>query len=734
MILPRKKAQIAIFIVIGVIVILGGFFLLSNNTSFSIFQEDSPGFKTTQSIDEFVTQCIEIQTKEGINLLGRQGGWIEPQGIFADRNTPGIVVEKAEGIEFAGDQFTYWYYYDDRNEVFRTKIPSYDDLDDENSMLNQLKYYIEDNINLRCLNNFENFEDVSKIEFEEPQINVEFGDEIIKVELEMPIQIEHINLNKTDYLDVFNIEYENKLRIPYYLAKDIVSTQSQNSLFEKNLIAALIPYQSSVDTQLLPPFSDTRSEYEFRVWRVDESKLLTQMVMESTVPQTQFRETNYRVLEIEEELRDLPLAQGLTSVFVQEYFGENGEYKDQELDSELERDYRAMNLNPTYSLLYPINFEIENSYGGMIFMSEPEMLVPFLGLSTTDYQAAYKIVAPIIIDIKDSRDQINDDFVFKLPIEINIRHNAPLAENYEINIPNTQTQIDGTIACRHLNSGDYSINLTDSIKGGGVEGAFVEVKCKQGFFTCPLGQTRIVNGITNLNFKIPQNCYEPDIPATLTITKFGHQGIEKEIYLDEQDFGVVDMPSAKEMKLKVVSSYNDWVPGRSYSTMTQGEEGILVFESLDDESMTRVFSFDEFTTYYESEGDVGEIQILPGRYNIQGFIFKQDETNQVSSRIIPCDSSALGSLLGADCPSESQRTMPAFNLSAWVVGHYQINDFEFELNDLIENDYIVLNLIRVNMPQTYDQLAEQSEVTQDIERLSNLRKPTFCKTEDIDKC
>ena len=268
----QNKAQVSLFVIIGVILVIVGIFIFTKSETFPLFKDQTPGYKTTQAINEFVLDCMELQTKDGVYLLGRQGGKIYlDNSLILDENKVGYIFEKSQGFKLLGETpLEYWDYYDDANDEFKQKIPSYDSKTDEKSMLMQLKFYLDDTLNKKCLNDFKSFNELADINFDLEDIdhNVEFKDDEIEVSLNFPIEINHKNLEKVDYLNKFEIKYENKLRVPYHLAKDIVNTQKENSLFEKNILATLIPYQSTQDTSLLPPFAKTTNSFDMKIWKI----------------------------------------------------------------------------------------------------------------------------------------------------------------------------------------------------------------------------------------------------------------------------------------------------------------------------------------------------------------------------------------------------------------------------------------------------------------------------------
>jgi hypothetical protein len=742
MILIKNKGQVSIFIIIGLILVMGAIFLFSQQgTSIPFFQDQSPGYKTTLAIEEFTQSCIDQRTRAGIQLLGLQGGWINPRerGIISEFRDPEYLTERANGFAFLGETpLLYWDYYDNVKEEFRqNNIPSYDDATDSNSMKSQLEQYVVDTINEKCLQNYNQFLDVAEVVFNSDEIEVTsiFRDEIIEVTLDFEIEINHNNIDKVDYLDSYEIETQNKLRVPYFLARDIVNTQSINSLFEKNILSTLLAYQSTEDTNLLPPFADTTNSYDYKVWNLEQTQTLVQQILENNIGYTQFKETKESTIPIPQELQNLPLAQGLQNVYVKNFFGENREYSivPENQKGEMFREYNEFVATPKYNLLYPMSFSIENGYGDFLFMSDPKFLLPFpVQVATTDFQAAYKITAPIVVELKDSRQDLNDPFVFNLPLEINIKHNAPLRENYVLDLSGIDFEnqnIGSSLICNpsQFRSQPYTINITDSINFAqtginGVEDALVEFQCNLGIATCSLGTTQISNGQTYLNFKLPENCF----PGNLKITKFGHQSIERIISEDGTNFGQVDMPSTKKLKLKIGTISTSNIQNDLTVGTQGGESGMIIFEHKTEESMTKVISFDDISTdFYDTPPT---IELLPGSYSIQAFIFQENPGNKIAQTIIPCDGG--GGLFGGDCPSEEERTLPEFELETWITGQYILEEFEVTIENLIEHDILTMPILRVRMPNSYSDLEEASEQSADIPQISQQREPQFCTDEE----
>ncbi|MBW2970031.1 hypothetical protein KY319_02815 [Candidatus Woesearchaeota archaeon] len=71
-----KKAQITIFIIIGILILIAfGTTIYVASKVKKIEKPKTPQLQT-QTIQDYITSCLEIATKEGLTILGKQGGYI----------------------------------------------------------------------------------------------------------------------------------------------------------------------------------------------------------------------------------------------------------------------------------------------------------------------------------------------------------------------------------------------------------------------------------------------------------------------------------------------------------------------------------------------------------------------------------------------------------------------------------------------------------------------------------
>jgi len=162
----RKKAQITIFILIAVVILIGVSLIIFTNVS---DQQGTELKKTTVlsmdaiSIKIFVEECVDIVGEKGLIFIGNHGG-------YYNLPTPSI-----------NDQyFSLPYYYFERLDL----TPSIE------TIQNEISFYMNENL-LSCLNNFTEFETLGfKIEYGDVNTNTIIGEKSVNIDVNFPTKIQ----------------------------------------------------------------------------------------------------------------------------------------------------------------------------------------------------------------------------------------------------------------------------------------------------------------------------------------------------------------------------------------------------------------------------------------------------------------------------------------------------------------------------------------------------------------
>lgn len=720
------KAQISIFVVISAILVIGLAFLFTMNfDGLKVWEDEKASYK----VKEFVDGCLELETRKAIELIGLHGGWLyHPPMTFTQRDKPEQFNRGAKGLDFLEKaEIPYWYYYDDVDEQFMLNIPEYDS-DNRYSIRNQIKLYLDENLERNCLESFRIFEDVYKIEYEPKQINtqIEFLGKDVATSLDLPLRIREINTNNSEYIDEFKVRVDNKLEIPYLMAIDIVYAESNSSFIEKRIIDFITPYQSSEGRELLPPFYDFKMTYDFQPWDLRKTEDLFMRIVSSNIGLIQFSNSDTKLNQIPAELRNSKFVQGANAMYNKDYMSTYSLTK--ENSPKKFKEYKNYEVRPTFLPFFPFYLQISPGMGDVILLPRPQAVIELLPFFFTEYTAVYEATLPIIFEI--SSNDVNDRFVFNLAIEANIDHNSPLKENKKLNIDieelNAKLNMDKSLVCDppQFISEYVTLNITDPLGNNrslddpeiGVEDALITFDCK-GISTCFMGQTEI-NGkyiqrnITELKFRLPINCD----PGKLEIYKYGYKKLVFENLNPSLDkpinLGEVYMPSAKtfEVDVNFLGASNSKF-ATSVRRLSDNETGFLILENKDQDDFTRVIEFDK-----DNQFDL-TVELLPGNYSIQGFVIREKPFT------IPAERFCYDK--GIIFSDEECIDIPEIEMDAWVRSGIEIENFEVSLKKIVNRNKLTINMIDFGVPGSYSELESLSDVMSNLKATSEGKAPYF---------
>ena len=721
-----KNAQIGIFIIVSVIIIFVGVAFVSFNSDFELFADQTSSYQ----VSEYVEACMNQQLEKGISIMGRQGGWIYPPNsiYYTEEGDVDTLIREAEGIhELGTNKIPYWYYYDEKDDAFKTNhIPPYDS-EDEDSLRMQLKRYMDNTLESECLQGFSTFEDAYDIYYEEESINhnVEFENDQIRAELNLPIEIREIATNTTKYVEDFSQTKNNKLKVPYHLAKDIANAQDKTSFMETRMMQMLRPYMSKNSRELLPPTYDFSTNFNPEPWLVPDVVKRMKQIFSTNIGKVQLKETNVdQTQQLPQQLQDSELAQGITGMYTKYYLGN----PEQGIDHSFVREdkpnifeqYKEMNVEPHHYPFYPLSVSLSPSLGDIIVMPESQFFTSLVPFSTTTYQTSYEFHGPVVFSLQDSRQSPNDNFEFRVAYEMNVEHNKPLKENYPEPAlqenSSLQTTPSQSLVCARPQfvSKPVKINITDPLSNPeegrtpekGVEDALVEFSCKGGIATCTMGTTQLdENERTELEISLPLNCE----PGTLTISKMGHRSVEFDNLNPNSNepinLGEVSMPSTKKLDLEVsLRDPSDVGNVDTVGSFDENDQGIIIFEHKQEENYVETKKFN-----YEEVNDL-TIELMPGDYSVKAFVIQEDETNKIESKE---DCHGGGAFSSEECV-----TLPQMNLTSWLRASYEYEGFSVSTQELLDKDTLELKLLDVGVPETYDELEEASQNLKNIEETS----------------
>ncbi len=218
-----KRGQVTLFIILAIIIV-GGF------SVFLIFKENI--FPTNiptnfQAPYASYLSCLESITREGILLIGDNGGYIEKPDFVAGS----VYTPFSSQLDFFGNGIPYWLYLSN-NGSFIEQVP------EKNKMEIQLEKYIKDRMEY-C--SFDSFKEGGY------DIFVENGEVFVKIDKENVFVEVQNNLNmyydeKFYSVNKHIFEVNSKLGKFYDIAKKVYDYEKTNMFLEKYTIDVLWNY------------------------------------------------------------------------------------------------------------------------------------------------------------------------------------------------------------------------------------------------------------------------------------------------------------------------------------------------------------------------------------------------------------------------------------------------------------------------------------------------------------
>jgi len=599
-----KKGQLTIYIILGLILLISILFIMTIRYRQTI--ED--GLETTkQEIDNtpeqfkpikvFVEECLQNILTEGIEKLGRQGGYIDVSTLNIQPSQP----TESDGIDFFADnnlKIPYWWYLSSENDIETYQLtsnrPALYRSGGQDSIESQLDKYVESELKT-CLQNFKDFKQFTITEEELPTVRISIRQKDVLAQLYYPLIVKNEVL--VSEINRFDTIVEIGLPEIYQVASNIVNVEMNNSIFElytMNLIAAF----AGLNKNQLPPTD--ASEFDpssFLIWSQTKVKSNIEEMLMAYVPLLQvYGSLNFKFHDFEgDELRE-----ALYAMRVIPSYGTSN------------ISFLPYNVEFTYINLWPAYLNIEGrGVDGDIIGPERATVSFFPWLAINRFQNYYDISYPMVVEIFDPLAFNGRGFTFLYGIEVNVRDNYPLNistdEPLTIEMDNIQTYL-----CKEnmKRSGSYKFSVYNKLDGEPVSDIPIYYTCGD---SCMLGLT---NSLGELETTLPQ-CYGGRIttqdnkyfstPIPLSVK------IDSEVELEIPLYPILEL-NATISKKSMTKSGSDWMFNDAKRFLDWDAESIIYLKRIKADPLDRDMTSSFF--YLGNESLPGTVNLVPGKYEV----------------------------------------------------------------------------------------------------------------------
>jgi len=457
----KKKGQVSVFVIIGIILVLVVSFLFVNS-KFEIFVDHET--KIMNQISDVVDSCLQKSAKDGVFQLGFQGGVIEIPKIKA------LDPRKFSDLGF--------------------KVPNWDsesgDIPVVSSMEIELVTYIQ-NEGYNCIvSNLNTLSDIFEMEVDENLIvSSQINDENVIVDAFLPITFSEIGSDEILSIDSFYVKLDSKrLGDMYNLATQIYSIEGREH-FVENLVLDQIYSASDYTSKNAMPSEGMSFSCTPRVWTIPQLAENLQNLNNNNFKYLYFEGTRPIDDVINANLND-----EFGTTYMKAYFDSFYKFELPETRPTYE-NYRVEVFMPeTNFLIGGKTFEVTPSDGNIVQsidmkvdVAGGKMPIPcvqiFHHLYTLDYD--------LIVKITDYNEDGNR-FVFQFPLRVEIEDNTP-----KRSVPFPMLNVEKvTATSAKFCSGPerkYPLRIfsLDANTGDVLDGVNISYKCMNLF--CDIGQT-----------------------------------------------------------------------------------------------------------------------------------------------------------------------------------------------------------------------------------------------------
>jgi len=405
------RAQVTIFIIVGIVILFvfaGVLYFMKNTVKDQTDSQGVPLVNTVptefQPLQTYTENCIRDVSKQGLRLLGQQGGYIYPE--LTGKYLPANPTE-GNGISLGAVNIPYWYYRTNPNaeeqNIYSSLEPKVRLADDPSlSVEAQLNRFIREKIGA-CLNDYKPFAEQGftiTLDSDKEAVSSTVGDSSVNVLLDLPVLVKKGNSEKE--LTPFYVQIPLQLKHYLAVADQIIKAEQDARFLEKQGLELLSIY-SRTDSNYFAPISfDGYDLASSLIWSEVNLKQKYAELLTSHIPMLQFLgSANFYYS---------PVASILTQ---------------KANDNSVLTLAGAEDLDITFNFVpSPIYFKT-NSKNGVISPDNMVVHSSVLTFGFQQYSTHYDISYPVLITLRDPHALDGEDYIFNFALESNIRNNDP---------------------------------------------------------------------------------------------------------------------------------------------------------------------------------------------------------------------------------------------------------------------------------------------------------------------
>lgn len=491
----NNRAQLTIFIILGLIILLsiGLVIYFTSREARAPLERAITVPEDVQQIYDAVVTCTRDLTREGLEILGQQSGYIEIPQIIARTPSSYVALD-----EFGTLKTPYWYFEgEDRTPSLET-------------ITRELQHHIKNNL-AECVDEFRAFAPVFEVTPTGnilPVISITDDRVIVNVNWPLDIQTTERRTQMTDFVTSHTV----RLKPIHELASAIMKAENEQEWFE-NLTLDLMSANSRIPLSGMEFSCGTKKWYLPEV-RNELRNLLAYNLPTVRVANTQntepiASERTYERLKDQAETIRAQLEAGAKPNWPRNVPDDVYEINRMTLDAGV----RDTTLKAAFT--YPLNGQLflnaDPARGGILStenMKGPRKYLRFVCLN--QWHFTYDLIYPIKVSIRDDDAFNGEGYVFNYAFPVIIKDNEPSRIFFglrEFRAPPLTTEF-----CTSFGDRTIDVRARGFVEGSPIaeelDGVNVTYRCLNQ--ECLLGQTYSDgSGAIRLFSYLPEGCNAP---------------------------------------------------------------------------------------------------------------------------------------------------------------------------------------------------------------------------------
>ncbi|MBU0615547.1 MAG: hypothetical protein KJ601_05620 [Nanoarchaeota archaeon] len=467
----KKRGQITIFVIVGLIILLTLIFLVYFRKE-TVFRPEQiePEFLP---VKDYVETCMKTVAYDGLVTQGYNGGYLTFTPQLLDNPFTSLNPTGAPGSPFRNP---YWWY--DGTEAIPT----------QEFMEKQLSDHVEANI-VNCLKSFDAFrETYNFIELGGFSANVEFGqadNSLVTVESVYPFVITD-KFNKTlGELKDFKAVIPVRMHRLYTVAKNIMEFENKDPFIEQKVIDLI----AMADEERIPT-TGLEIDCGKKRWLIDDVESYLKYLMSVNfdfikVAGTKYSDTRY--IKLPNNVRTIVDGKEVSTTpddrFNESYYNYHYVWAVPGVDPNMRIGFKFMDN-------WPMDLKIRPSNGRYLESNSQkgQEIARFLCIQLWHY--TYDMIFPVMVTLVDEATRDHEEFSFQFAFKGSIDHNMPARKSFAFESFEGKEAIPNEEYCNDLYYEQVIYAIQDVFGGKEIRGVNFTFKC--GKFSCQLGDTQPV--------------------------------------------------------------------------------------------------------------------------------------------------------------------------------------------------------------------------------------------------